>query len=106
MDGRPASLSASGAGGKEAVRRHGTGMQGSGGRVALFELLVNTPAVSALIRDGKTFMLPGVMQTGKNVGMITMDESLRQLYIRGVISREEAMYRAEDKIQMREFFQT
>ena len=36
MDGRPASLSASGAGGKEAVRRHGTGMQGSGGRVALF----------------------------------------------------------------------
>ena len=47
------------------------------GRVLALELLVNTPAVANCIREGKTFMLPGVMQTGKNVGMITMDESLR-----------------------------
>ena len=74
------------------------------GRVLALELLVNTPAVANCIREGKTFMLPGVMQTGKNVGMITMDESLRQLYIRGVISRDEALFRAEDKHQMRDFF--
>lgn len=78
-------------------------MDGSG-RVLALELLVNTPAVAHCIREGKTYMLPGVMQTGKNVGMITMDESLRQLYVRGVISREEALYRAEDKVQMRDFF--
>lgn len=76
------------------------------GRVLALELLVNTPAVANCIREGKTYMLPGVMQTGKNVGMITMDESLRKLYIQGVISREECLYRCEDKIQMRAFFQS
>ncbi|MCU0782009.1 MAG: type IV pilus twitching motility protein PilT [Akkermansiaceae bacterium] len=76
------------------------------GRVMALELLVNTPAVAHCIREGKTFMLPGIMQTGKNVGMITMDESLRQLYVKGIITREEVLYRAEDKIQMREFFRS
>ena len=76
------------------------------GRVLALELLVNTPAVSNCIREGKTFMLPGVMQTGKNVGMITMDESLRQLYIKGLISREETLFRSDDKSQMRAFFES
>ena len=76
------------------------------GRVMALELLVNTPAVANCIREGKTFMLPGVMQTGKNVGMITMDESLRTLYVQGVISREEALFRADDKAQMKAFFQS
>jgi twitching motility protein PilT len=76
------------------------------GRVLALEMLVNTPAVANCIREGKTFMLPGVMQTGKNVGMITMDESLRRLYVEGIVSREEVMYRAEDKAQMRAFLQS
>jgi twitching motility protein PilT len=76
------------------------------GRVLALELLVNTAAVSATIRDGKTFMLPGIMQTGKNVGMITMDESLRRLYVKGLISQEETLFRSEDKNQMRNFFQS
>lgn len=76
------------------------------GRVLALELLVNTPAVGATIRDGKTFMLPGIMQTGKTVGMVTMDESLRNLYMQGVISQEETLYRCEDKPQMRLFFQS
>lgn len=80
-------------------------MDGSG-RVMSLELLVNTAAVANCIREGKTYMLPGIMQTGKNVGMITMDESLRNLYIQGVISREEALFRADDKTQMREFFRS
>ncbi len=75
------------------------------GREMAIELLVNTPAVAACIRDGKTFMLNGVMQTGKNVGMITMDDSLRTLYSKGLISREECESRAEDKAQMKIFFQ-
>ncbi len=76
------------------------------GRALAVELLVNTAAVAASIRDGKTFMLPGIMQTGKNVGMITMDESIRNLYVKGLISQEEALYRCEDKVQMKSFFQT
>jgi len=76
------------------------------GRVLALELLVNTAAVANCIREGKTFMLPGVMQTGKNVGMITMDESLRTLYVQGVISREEALFRADDKAQMKLFFES
>jgi len=76
------------------------------GRALALELLVNTPAVAATIRDGKTFMLPGIMQTGKNVGMITMDESLRNLYVQGKISQEEALFRCEDKVQMKAFFKS
>jgi twitching motility protein PilT len=68
------------------------------------ELLVNTPAVAATIREGKTFMLNGIMQTGKNVGMITMDDSLRSLYQQGLISQDECEVRAEDKAIMRQFF--
>ena len=76
------------------------------GRVVALELLVNTPAVSNCIREGKTFMLPGVMQTGKNVGMVTMDESLRQLYVKGLISREDTLFRSDDKTQMRTFLES
>ncbi|MGL5017034.1 MAG: type IV pilus twitching motility protein PilT [Luteolibacter sp.] len=76
------------------------------GRVLALELLVNTPAVSNCIREGKTFMLPGVMQTGKNVGMVTMDESLRQLYVKGLISKEETLFRSDDKNQMKAFFES
>ncbi len=74
------------------------------GRELAIELLVNTAGVSNCIREGKTFMLPGIMQTGKNVGMITMDDSLQKLYTAGKISQEEALFRSEDKVQMRNFF--
>ena len=76
------------------------------GRAMALELLVNTPAVGATIRDGKTFMLNGIMQTGKNVGMITMDDSLRTLYSQGLITKEECEFRAEDKAIMRAFFKS
>ncbi len=71
------------------------------GRELALELLVNTPAVSASIRDGKTFMLPGIMQTGKNVGMIMMDDALARLYQQGRITREEALGRAIDESTLR-----
>lgn len=71
------------------------------GRELALELLVNTPAVSALIREGKTFMLPGVMQTGKKIGMIMMDDALINLYNEGKITREEALGRAIDPPTLR-----
>ena len=76
------------------------------GRALALEVLVNTPAVANCIREGKTFMLPGVMQTGKNVGMVTMDDALRKLYTQGIITQQETLMRSEDKIEMQRFFQS
>ncbi|MFK7852401.1 MAG: type IV pilus twitching motility protein PilT [Akkermansiaceae bacterium] len=76
------------------------------GRVLVTELLVNTPAVANCIREGKTYMLPGVMQTGKHVGMVTMDESLRNVYVQGKISAEELLFRSDDKAQMQAFLKS
>jgi len=53
------------------------------GRVALYELLVNTPAAANLIRDGKTFQLPGVIQTGQQMGMQNFDQSLAERRAQG-----------------------
>jgi twitching motility protein PilT len=72
------------------------------GRCLAMEILMNNPAVGNLIREGKAFMLPGVIQTGKKQGMILMDDSLLQLCEAGLISLEEAMYRAENKTLMRQ----
>ncbi|MGU3415060.1 type IV pilus twitching motility protein PilT [Enterobacteriaceae bacterium C34A] len=49
-----------------------------GGRVALYELLVNTPAAGSLIREGKTHQLPGIMQTGQQAGMLTFSQCYQQ----------------------------
>jgi twitching motility protein PilT len=78
-------------------------MDGKGRALAL-EILVNTPAVAATIRDGKTFMLPGIIQTGRKLGMQLMDDSLMSLYDKGIISQEEAYARAEQKKLMRQHF--
>ena len=78
-------------------------MDGTGRGLAL-EILVNTPAVAATIRDGKTFMLPGIIQTGRKLGMKLMDDSLMELYDRKIISQEEAYARAEQKLLMRQHF--
>src|SRR5207302_2056371 len=71
------------------------------GRVLALETLTNTPAVSNVIREAKTYMLPGIIQTGKKQGMQLMDDALVDLYVRGLISAEEALARAEQKQEMR-----
>lgn len=67
------------------------------GRIATHEILVNTSAVASLIREGKTYMLPGVMQVGKSVGMSRMDDALVDRALEGVIAKDEAIRRAEDQ---------
>jgi twitching motility protein PilT len=71
------------------------------GRVLALEMLSNTPAVANVIREAKTYMLPGIIQTGKKQGMQLMDDSLIDLYNQGLISAEEAYARAEQKQEMR-----
>lgn len=67
------------------------------GRALAIEILMNTPAVGNVIREAKTFMLPGIIQTGRKLGMRLMDDSLQELFQSGTISAEEAVYRAEQK---------
>jgi len=67
------------------------------GRVLALEILTNTPAVANVIREAKTYMLPGIIQTGKKQGMRLMDDTLIDLYQRGMISAEEAHERADQK---------
>jgi twitching motility protein PilT len=67
------------------------------GRVLALEILTNTPAVANVIREAKTYMLPGIIQTGKKQGMRLMDDTLIDLYERGLISAEETYARADQK---------
>lgn len=64
------------------------------GRVAAREILVVTPAVSNLIREGKTFQIYGAIDTGVRQGMISMDRALADLVKRGLISMDEALDKA------------
>ena len=70
------------------------------GRALAMEILMNTPAIGNVIREGKTFMLPGIIQTGKKLGMKLMDDAIADLFQSGIISAEEAVYRAEQKNDM------
>lgn len=61
-------------------------VQAKTGRVALFEVLVNSPAVANLIREGKTHQLPALLQTGSQLGMQTFEQSLAERQRLGVLS--------------------
>jgi twitching motility protein PilT len=71
------------------------------GRALALEILTNTPAVANVIRESRTYMLPGIIQTGRKQGMRLMDDSLSALYDQGIISAEEACAHAEQKQFMR-----
>jgi twitching motility protein PilT len=68
-----------------------------GGRVAAHEILLGTSAVAAIIRDGKTFQLPSIMQTSKQAGMVTMNDALMQLVQRRLVDPKQAYIKAVDK---------
>lgn len=68
-----------------------------GKRCAAQEILISTPATSNLIREGKTFQLPSVMQTSRGIGMMLMDQALQDLVSAGKISKEEAGKYAANK---------
>jgi twitching motility protein PilT len=61
-----------------------------GGRVAATEILVGTPAIASNIRDGKTHLIDSVIQTSKDIGMMTLEASLSQLVLSGVITLDDA----------------
>ncbi|MBM4080499.1 MAG: type IV pilus twitching motility protein PilT [Planctomycetes bacterium] len=66
------------------------------GRVAATELLINNTGVANLIREEKTHNLYTILETHAKDGMYTMDSSIKQLYLKGVITYEEARLRMRD----------
>jgi twitching motility protein PilT len=68
-----------------------------GGRIAALEALFITPAISNLIREGKTFQIPSAMQTGRAFGQKLMNDSLVELLQAGQVETKEAYLRAPDK---------
>jgi twitching motility protein PilT len=65
----------------------------AGGRIAVLEVLIGSPAVRNLIRENKIHQIPSAMQTGQSFGMQTLDMALVDMVTRGLISREEAQAR-------------
>jgi twitching motility protein PilT len=68
-----------------------------GGRVAALEVLITTPAIGNLIRESKTFQIPSMMQVGKAVGMVTLNDALFDLVNKKLVTPEEAYLKAVDK---------
>jgi twitching motility protein PilT len=73
------------------------------GRVAALEILVVTPAIANLIREAKTFQIPGMLQVGKKYGMQTLDDAIMELLNRKMIAPEDAYSRCIDKAKFRPF---
>ncbi len=77
--------------------------KGKPGRVAALEILINSPAVSNLIRQGKLDQLETAMQSGGNIGMQTMDAALMELVNKARISGKDAYLQASNKTQFERF---
>ncbi|MEM7501297.1 MAG: type IV pilus twitching motility protein PilT [Pseudomonadota bacterium] len=76
-------------------------LAGEAGRVAALEILVNTPAVANLIRQGKLDQLETAMQSGASTGMQTMDGALMKLVDDGIVSGDQAYLQANNKSKFR-----
>jgi twitching motility protein PilT len=68
-----------------------------GGRIAAHEIMIGTPAIRNLIREGKIAQMYSAIQTGQSQGMQTLDQNLQELMMKGLITKEEARFKAVNK---------
>ena len=68
-----------------------------GGRVGALEVLIQISAISNLIREGKTFQIPSMMQVGKAFGMVMLNDALVELVTSKTVAPEEVYQKAVDK---------
>jgi twitching motility protein PilT len=68
-----------------------------GGRVAALEVLIATQAMRNLIRESKTFQIPSMMQVGRAIGMVTLNDALLDLVTRKLVAPDEALAKSVDK---------
>ncbi len=71
------------------------------GRCAALEIMIATPAIRNLVREGKSHQIPSAIQVGQKYGMQLLDDSIMDLYNRGWIRAEEAYAKAYDKAKFR-----
>ena len=71
-----------------------------GGRVAAHEIMIGTPAIRNLIREDKVAQMYSAIQTGQNVGMVTLDQNLKGLLAQGVVAKAEAQKKAAHPEQL------
>jgi twitching motility protein PilT len=74
-----------------------------GGRVAAFEIMLATPGIKRLIREGKIYEIANNLEHGASEGKQTMDQALADLVRRNIVSREEAMMKSSDPTKLSEF---
>ncbi|HWP30966.1 MAG TPA: type IV pilus twitching motility protein PilT [Fimbriimonadales bacterium] len=79
---------------------------GSPGRIPAVEVMICTPAIRNLIRENKTHQIPSMIQTSAAVGMQSMDQNLRDLYLKGFITYEDAISRAINPDEFKKMVQT
>ncbi len=70
------------------------------GRVAAIEIMIANPPVRNLIREGKIYQIPNVIRTNHDLGMVTLDEALVNLYLKGTISGEDLLSRCNDRVEV------
>lgn len=76
--------------------------QNSGGRVAAFEVMLINSAIRNLIREGKNYQIPSIIQTNRKEGMLAMDDAIYDLYMKSYIDSETAISYAQDPAGMRQ----
>lgn len=79
---------------------------GAPGRVPANEIMIASPAIRNLIREAKTHQIPSMIQTSGNIGMITLDQCLRDLFMKGIITLEEAMSRCQNQDELKKMINT
>lgn len=79
---------------------------GQPGRVPANEIMIASPAIRNLIREAKTHQIASMIQTSGNIGMVTMDQCLRDLYFKGLVTLEEVMSRAGNVDELKKMINT
>ncbi len=79
---------------------------GTPGRIASMEIMIASPAIRNLIREAKAHQITSIIQTSAHLGMQTMDQCLRDMYQRGLITYEEAMARAMNQEELKKMLFT
>ncbi len=79
---------------------------GMPGRICAMEVMICTPAIRNLIREAKSHQIPSAIQTGAKFGMQTMDQHLRDLYLQGVITYDDAITRAMQPEELKKMIET
>jgi twitching motility protein PilT len=79
---------------------------GQSGRIPVNEVMIASPAIRNLIREAKTHQINSMIQTSGNQGMFTMDQCLRDLYLKGLITLEDAYARCQNRDELTKMLNT